>query len=517
MRNDLNPLFDTDINTDSESGSSLGSASASNSAYGHGLGSGLERPAELTQGGMTQGGMAQGGMTQSGMTQSGLSHAVKEQSPLDMSAYWLPYTPNRYFKKTPKLMQSAKGAYYYDTDGHAIFDGISGLWCSPLGHGDSRIGQALQKQFQQMDYCTAFQIASPPVFELASRIAQLAPPGLGKVFFTNSGSEGVDTALKIAVGYHKAKGNAGRFRLIGRERAYHGVGIGGISVGGIPANRKMFASMMMNGVDHLPHTYNLSQMAFSKGQPTWGAHLAEELERLVTLHDASTIAAVILEPMQGSTGVLVPPVGYLQRIREICSQHGILLIFDEVITGFGRLGTTFGADLFGVVPDMIVFAKAITNGVIPLGGVIVRDDIYETLMQTGSQEQIIEFFHGYTYSGHPMAIAAGHAVLDIFESDHLIQRSAELAPVLENAIHQLRGQDKILDIRNLGLAAAIDIEPYPKEPGMRGMRVLEKCLEKGALVRISGDTVAICPPFIASSQEVERLIDILGSAVQEVS
>ena len=436
---------------------------------------------------------------------------------LDMSAYWLPYTPNRYFKKTPKLMASAKGAYYYDTQGHQIFDGISGLWCSPLGHGDPRIGQALQQQFETMDYCTAFQIASPNTFTLASRIAKMAPTGLGKVFFTNSGSEAVDTALKIAMGYHKVLGQGGRFRCIGRERAYHGVGIGGISVGGIVANRKMFATMMMNGVDHLPHTYNLSQMAFSKGQPTWGAHLAEELERLVALHEASTIAAVILEPMQGSTGVLVPPQGYLQRIREICTKHGILLIFDEVITGFGRLGTPFAADRFGVVPDMITFAKAITNGVIPLGGVIVRDDIYETLMNSGGQEQFIEFFHGYTYSGHPMAIAAGHAVLDIFESDDLVNRSKALEPVLEQAIHGLKGQSKILDIRNIGLAAAIDIEPNAKEPGKRGMHVLEKCLEKGALVRISGDTIAVCPPFISTESEITKLVDILGSSIAEVA
>lgn len=438
-------------------------------------------------------------------------------SALDMSAYWLPYTPNRYFKKKPKLMASAKGAYYFDTEGHQIFDGISGLWCSPLGHGDPRIGQALQKQFETMDYCTAFQIASPDTFKLATRIANMAPSGLGKVFFTNSGSEAVDTALKIAIGFHKVSGQGGKFRCIGRERAYHGVGIGGISVGGIVANRKMFASMMMNGVDHLPHTYNLSQMAFSKGQPTWGAHLAEELEKLVALHDAGTIAAVILEPMQGSTGVLVPPEGYLQRIREICTKYGILLIFDEVITGFGRLGRTFAADRFGVVPDMITFAKAITNGVIPLGGVIVRDDIYDTLINQGGQEQWVEFFHGYTYSGHPMAIAAGHAVLDIFESDDLVNRSKTLEPVLEQAIHSLKGQSKILDIRNIGLAAAIDLEPNAKEPGKRGMQVLEKCLEKGALVRISGDTIAVCPPFISTETEITKLIDILSSSIEELA
>jgi len=432
---------------------------------------------------------------------------------VDMSAYWLPFTPNRYFHQHPKIMHSAKGAYYFDDQGRKLFDGLSGLWCSPLGHADPRIGAAIQKQYQTMDYCPAFQMASEDTFRLASRIAAMAPNGLNKVFFTNSGSEAVDTALKIAIGYHRVMGNASRTRMIGRDRAYHGVGLGGISVGGMVANRKMFASMMMSGVDHLPHTLNLSQMAFSKGQPTWGAHLAEELEKIVALHDANTIAAVILEPVQGSTGVIVPPAGYLQKIREICAKHGILLIFDEVITGFGRLGANFGADRFGVVPDMITFAKAITNGVIPLGGVIVRGDIYDSIIANGGQEQAIEFFHGYTYSGHPVPVAAGHAVLDIFESDDLVSRAKALEPVLEQGLHALKGKSGILDIRNMGLSGAVDLDPVPGKPGLRALKVLEACIEKGALVRVAGDCIAVGPPFISKPEEVEFLCSVLGEAI----
>jgi beta-alanine--pyruvate transaminase len=432
---------------------------------------------------------------------------------LDMSAYWLPFTPNRYFHHHPKIMRSAKGAYYFDDHGRKLFDGLSGLWCSPLGHADPRIGAAINEQFKTMDYCPAFQMASEATFNLANRIAKMAPQGLDKVFFTNSGSEAVDTALKIAVGYHRVIGNASRFRLIGRDRAYHGVGIAGISVGGMVANRKMFANMMMPGVDHLPHTLNLSQMAFSKGQPTWGAHLADELEKIVALHDANTIAAVILEPVQGSTGVIVPPEGYLQKIREICTKHGILLIFDEVITGFGRLGANFGADRFGVTPDMITFAKGITNGVIPMGGVIVRSDIYDSIIAQGGQEQSIEFFHGYTYSGHPIPTAAAHAVLDIFESDELVKRARALEPVLEDGLHALKGKPGILDIRNFGLSGAVELDPVPGKPGLRSMKVLEACIERGALVRVAGDAIAVGPPFISTPEEVQFLCGVLGEAI----
>jgi beta-alanine--pyruvate transaminase len=432
---------------------------------------------------------------------------------IDMSAYWLPFTPNRYFHQNPKVMQSAKGAYYYDNHGRKLFDGLSGLWCSPLGHADPRIGAAINKQFETMDYCPAFQMASEATFNLATRIAKMAPKGLDKVFFTNSGSEAVDTALKIAIGYHRVMGNASRVRMIGRDRAYHGVGMGGISVGGMVANRKMFTSLMISGVDHLPHTLNLSQMAFSKGQPTWGAHLADELEKIVALQDANTIAAVILEPVQGSTGVIVPPEGYLQKIREICTKHDILLIFDEVITGFGRLGANFGADRFGVTPDMITFAKGITNGVIPMGGVLVRGDIYDSIIGHGGQEQAIEFFHGYTYSGHPIPTAAAHAVLDIFESDDMVNRARALEPVLENGLHALKGKPGILDIRNFGLSGAIDLEPVPGKPGLRALKVLEACIERGALVRVAGDCIAVGPPFISKPEEVEFLCSVLGDAV----
>ena len=437
----------------------------------------------------------------------------KTSSGIDMSAYWLPFTPNRYFQHHPKIMQSAKGAYYFDDQGRKLFDGLSGLWCSPLGHADPRIGAAIQKQFETMDYCPAFQMASETTFSLASRIAKMAPEGLDKVFFTNSGSEAVDTALKIAIGYHRVMGNASRIRLIGRDRAYHGVGIAGISVGGMVANRKMFASMMMPGVDHLPHTLNLSQMAFSRGQPKWGAHLAEDLERIVALHDANTIAAVIMEPVQGSTGVIVPPDGYLQKIREICTKHGILLIFDEVITGFGRLGANFGADRFGVTPDMITFAKGITNGVIPMGGVIVRGDIYDNIISNGGQEQAIEFFHGYTYSGHPIPAAAGHAVLDIFESDDLVNRARALEPVLEDGLHALKGKSGILDIRNFGLSGAVELDPVPGKPGLRSMKVLEACIERGTLVRVAGDAIAVGPPFISKPKELEFMCSVLGEAI----
>jgi len=439
--------------------------------------------------------------------------ASNNATDIDMSAYWLPFTPNRYFHQHPKVMQSAKGAYYYDNHGHKLFDGLSGLWCSPLGHADPRIGAAISKQFETMDYCPAFQMASEATFSLAHRIAKMAPKGLDKVFFTNSGSEAVDTALKIAIGYHRVMGNASRVRMIGRDRAYHGVGMGGISVGGMVANRKMFTSLMIPGVDHLPHTLNLSQMAFSRGQPTWGAHLADELEKMVALHDANTIAAVILEPVQGSTGVIVPPEGYLQKIREICTKHGILLIFDEVITGFGRLGANFGADRFGVTPDMITFAKGITNGVIPMGGVLVRGDIYDSIIGQGGQEQAIEFFHGYTYSGHPIPTAAAHAVLDIFASDDLVNRARALEPVLENGLHALKGKAGILDIRNFGLSGAVDLDPVPGKPGLRALKVLEACIERGALVRVAGDCIAVGPPFISKPEEVEFLCSVLGDAV----
>jgi beta-alanine--pyruvate transaminase len=422
-----------------------------------------------------------------------------------LQSWWMPFTHNRYFKSRPRLIESAAGAYYTLSNQRRVFDCLSGLWCSPLGHSHPAVVRAVQQQVAHLDYSPGFQMGHAPAFELAARIAALAGRPHDRVFFVNSGSEAVDTALKIAIAYHRLRGDAARTRVIGRERGYHGVGFGGISVGGIAANRKMFAPLMLPGVDHLPHTYSPKDMRFTRGQPSWGLHLADELERLVALHDASTIAAVIVEPMQGSTGVIVPPQGYLPRLREICTRHGILLIFDEVITGFGRLGKPFASQVFGVQPDLTTFAKAITNGVVPMGGVLAREEIYQTFM-TGP-EHAIEFFHGYTYSGHPLAVAAGHAVLDAMAQEQLIERGAALAPVLEQAVHELRGEPHVVDIRNLGLAAAVELEPCAGQPGLRGLRVLERGLEEGQMFRISGDIVTMAPPFIASALEVQSMIE----------
>ena len=437
-------------------------------------------------------------------------------NPSDLSAYWLPFTSNRYFKRHPKMLASAKGAYYRTEDGRELFDCISGMWCCPIGHGHPKIAEAIKRQAETLDYSPAFQLGNAATFRLAERIADLAPAGLDRVFFGNSGSEAVDTALKIALAYHRVRGEAGRFRLIGRERAYHGVGFGGISVGGMVANRRAYAGAMLPGVDHLPHTWNPAQMAFSRGQPTWGAHLAEDLERLVALHDASTIAAVIVEPVLGSAGVLVPPVGYLERLREICTRHGILLIFDEVITGFGRLGASFGAQRLGVVPDLITFAKGVTNGTIPLGGVIVRSDIYEAFMSAEAPEYATELFHGYTYSGHPIAAAAGLAALDLYEQEGLFQRARELEPVLEAAVHELRGEPGVADVRNFGLTAGVDLEPFPGQPGLRAFRVFEHGFQNDQLFRVTGDTIAFGPPFISTAAELGRMAETLRAAIRAV-
>ncbi len=434
-----------------------------------------------------------------------------------LDPYWMPFSHNRYFKRHPeyRLLASAAGAYYTTVEGKRLFDALSGLWCVNLGHGHPRIAAALQRQFGTIDYSPAFQMGYPETFRLAGRIAALAPAGLDRVFFANSGSEAVDTALKIALGFHRVCGAAGRIRLIGRERGYHGVGFGGISVGGMVANRKMFPSAQLPGVDHLPHTLDYRRMAFSRGQPQWGAELADELARLVALHDASTIAAVIVEPMQGSAGVIVPPVGYLERLRELCTQHGILLIFDEVITGFGRMGASFAAERFGVTPDMIVFAKGVNNGAVPLGGVIVRRDIHDAFM-TGP-EHLVEFFHGYTYSGHPMAVAAAHATLDVLEEEGMFACVRALAPVLENAMHSLRGEPGVLDIRNLGLAAAVDLDPLPGSPGVRALKVFEHALREGHYLRFTGDTIAVGPPFISTEQELVGMAEALRRAIRAAS
>jgi beta-alanine--pyruvate transaminase len=437
------------------------------------------------------------------------------ETALNLDPYWMPFTHNRYFKKNrpaDRLLVAAEGAYYTTTTGQKLFDGLSGLWCSGLGHRHPRIVEAVKAQLDRADYFPAFQVANPDTFRLAERIADLAPADLNRVFFTNSGSEAVDTAIKIAIGYHRLRGEASRTRLIGRERGYHGVGLGGISVGGMVANRKMFAPLMVNGVDHLPHTHNLKEMAFTRGQPEWGLHLADELERLVTLHDASTIAAVIVEPMQGSAGVFTPPKGYLQRLREICTRHGILLIFDEVITGFGRMGAWFGADAFDTTPDLITFAKCVNNGTVPMGGVIARQGIYDAYMQ--GPDYAVELFHGYTYSGHALAVAAAHATLDIMQAEATPQRFAALGQKLEAAIHTLKGEPNVIDIRNYSAAAAVEMSSIPGSVGLRGVRVFEEALKRDLLVRFTGDTIALAPPAITTDAELDRLVEGVRASIR---
>lgn len=442
-----------------------------------------------------------------------LSNEFDFTDALKKGAFWMPFTANRRVKQRPdyRIMASAKGTYYQTVEGKQLFDTLSGLWCTPLGHGNPRIAEALKTQAETLDFSPAFQLANPVTLRLAERIANMAPDGMNHVFFGNSGSEAVDTALKIALGFHRLRKEGGRFRMIGRERGYHGVGFGGMSVGGIVPNRKMFAAGMMNGVDHLRHTWDPSVMAFSKGQPEWGAERADDLERLVGLHDASTIAAVIVEPVQGSTGVLVPPVGYLQRLREICTKYGILLIFDEVITGFGRMGHGFAAQRFGVKPDMITFAKAVTNGIVPMGGVIVTDEIYNTFM-TGP-ENAIEFAHGYTYSGHPLAAAVGHVVLDIMEEENLFSKVLALEPVLEEAIHTLDEIDSVSDVRNIGLTAAVDLKPSAEGVGVRGLEIFERGLDAGLLLRCTGDTISFGPPFISTPEQLRDMVGVVRELV----
>ncbi|MEA2933556.1 MAG: beta-alanine--pyruvate transaminase [Variibacter sp.] len=432
--------------------------------------------------------------------------------PNDLNAFWVPFTPNRAFKKSPRFIARAKDMHYYTPEGRAVLDGTAGLWCTNAGHNRAPIVEAIQRQAAELDYAPAFQFAHPKSFELASRVASLAPQGLEHVFFTNSGSEAVDTALKIALAYHHARGQAGRTRLIGRERGYHGVGFGGISVGGIVANRRAFGAMLA-GVDHLPHTYNREQQAFTRGEPEWGAHLADELERIVVLHDASTIAAVIVEPMAGSTGVLPPPKGYLQRLRQICDKHGILLIFDEVITGFGRLGYAFAAERYGVTPDMITFAKGITSGAVPMGGVIARDTIYDAFM--AGPEHIIELFHGYTYSAHPLACAAGIATLDVYRDEKLFERARGLEGKWADAAMALKGLPNVLDIRTIGLVAGIDLASRPDAVGKRAYEVMEKAFgDEGVLVRITGDTIALSPPLIVTESQIGEIFEKVARAIR---
>jgi beta-alanine--pyruvate transaminase len=435
--------------------------------------------------------------------------------PNDLEAYWLPFTANRAFKAAPRLVARAKDMHYYTPDGRAVLDGTAGLWCTNAGHNRDPIVAAIQAQAAELDYAPAFQMSHPKAFELASRLAAMAPADLDHVFFCNSGSEAVDTALKIALAYHNIRGEGARTRLIGRERGYHGVGFGGISVGGIVANRKFFGSLL-TGVDHLPATYNREHQAFSKGEPDWGAHLADDLERIVALHDASTIAAVIVEPMAGSTGVLPAPKGYLQRLRAICDKHGILLIFDEVITGFGRLGHAFAAERYGVTPDIITFAKGVTSGSVPMGGAIVRKGIHDAFMR--GPEHAVELFHGYTYSAHPLACAAALATLDLYRDEGLFERAKKLEPLWADAVMGLKGLPNVLDLRCVGLTAGIDLASRPDAVGRRAYDAMVTAFnDQSLMIRSTGDTLALTPPLIVSEREIEEIFAKVAKVIKAVA
>jgi beta-alanine--pyruvate transaminase len=429
----------------------------------------------------------------------------------NLEAFWMPFTANRQFKKAPRMLVAAEGMYYRSADGRKILDGTAGLWCCNAGHGRPRIVEAIAKQVKELDYAPAFQMGHPKVFELAARLVTYMPPGIEHVFFTNSGSESVETGLKVALAYQRAIGQGSRTRLIGRERGYHGVNFGGISVGGISGNRKQFG-MMLSGVDHIRHTHDLARNAFTRGQPAHGAELADDLERLVALHDASTIAAVIVEPVAGSTGVLIPPKGYLEKLRAICDKHGILLIFDEVITGFGRLGTPFAVDYFGVTPDMVLTAKGVTNGVVPMGAVFVKKQIYDAFMN--GPDHMIELFHGYTYSGNPVASAAGIGTLDTYEEEGLLTRAASLAKKWEERLHGLKGLPHVIDVRNCGLIGAIELEPIAGSPTKRAFTAFLESFEKNLLIRTTGDIIALSPPLIIKDDEIDQLFDILGGVLK---
>jgi beta-alanine--pyruvate transaminase len=435
-------------------------------------------------------------------------------TPTTLDAFWMPFTANRQFKKAPRLLVRAEGMHYWTDDGRQILDGIAGLWCVNAGHARPKIVQAIQHQAGVLDYAPPFQMAHPQAFELADRLARITPAGLDKIFFTNSGSESVETALKMAIAYHRVRGDGARTRLIGRERGYHGVNFGGIAVGGIVSNRKMFGTLL-GGVDHLRHTHDLQRNAFSRGLPAHGAELADDLERLVALHDASTIAAVIVEPIAGSTGVLMPPQGYLQRLREICDKHGILLIFDEVITGFGRTGQPFAAQTFGVTPDIITAAKGLTNGSVPMGAACVKREIHDAFMN--GPEHLIEFFHGYTYSAHPLACAAGLATLDTYADDGLLTRAGELQGYFADALYTLKGLPNVIDIRALGLVGGIELQPLPDAPAKRAFNIFLDCFDKGVLIRTTGDTIALSPPLIIEKAQIDRIVDTLAGALKRAA
>jgi beta-alanine--pyruvate transaminase len=437
--------------------------------------------------------------------------ALDRKAPNDLNAFWMPFTANRQFKKSPRMFVAAKDMHYTTSDGRQVLDGTAGLWCCNAGHCRPKIVEAIQKQAAELDYAPAFQMGHPVAFELANRIIDIAPKGIEHVFYTNSGSESVETALKLAIAYHRARGEGTRTRLIGRERGYHGVNFGGISVGGIVNNRKFFGTLLA-GVDHLPHTHLPHLNAFTKGQPEHGANLADDLERIVALHGAETIAAVIVEPMAGSTGVLMPPKGYLEKLRAITKKHGILLIFDEVITGFGRLGSAFAAQHFDVLPDMMTTAKGLTNGVIPMGAVLTTAEVHDAFMQ--GPEHMIELFHGYTYSGNPIAAACGVATLEVYREEGLFDRARELEPYWQEAIHSLRDHPHVIDIRNMGLIGAVELEPIAGEPTKRAFNAFLKAYEKGILIRTTGDIIAMSPPLIISKAQIDELIGTLGDVLK---
>ena len=431
----------------------------------------------------------------------------------DLQSYWMPFTGNRYFKQNPRLIARGEGVYVWTHDGKKVLDSIAGLWCCNAGHCHPKIVEAIQSQAATLDYATAFQLSHPKVFELANKLTDIAPDGFDYAFFVNSGSEAVDTALKMALAYHRIRGDGARTRLIGREKGYHGVGFGGISVGGMSPNRKMFGAMLP-GVDHLPHTHHMEHNAYARGLPEWGAHLADELDNIVALHDPSTIAAVIVEPIAGSAGVILPPQGYLQRLRDICDKHGILLIFDEVITAFGRIGDKFAATRMGVTPDLITIAKGLTSGTVPMGGVLATGEIYDTFM-TGP-EGAIEFFHGYTYSGHPLAAAAACATLDVYEDEGLYERALSMEGYLEEGLHSLKGEPHVIDVRNYGMIGAVEMEPIEGQPTARALQLFRHCFDNGVSVRTTGDTVAFAPPLIIEKSEIDQIVEAVRTALRAI-
>ena len=439
---------------------------------------------------------------------------MRSQENLNLDNYWLPFTPNKKFKANPRLLTSAKGMFYKSDDGREVLDGIAGLWCTNAGHCHPKIVAAVQNQAAELDYATAFNMSHPKAFELAEKVSSLTPQGLDRIFYGNSGSEAVETAMKVALAYHASKGDGQKTKFIGREKGYHGVNFGGVSVGGLTPNRKSFGPLLP-GIDHMPHTWDLEHMAFSKGQPEWGLHLADELEKILILQDPSTVAAVIIEPVTGSGGVIVPPVGYLERIREICTKHNVLLIFDEVITGFGRLGCCFAANRFDVRPDMITMAKGLTSAMIPMSAVAFDNSIYDQLME--GPEAMIELFHGYTYSGHPVACAAGIATLDVYEEEGLFDRAKEMEPHFQEAIHSLKGLNQVIDIRNIGLMGAIHFGSDGLPATEFAAKVFQHCYDNNVLVRYSGEFLVLSPSLIVEKEHLDMIADALKAAITSVS